>query len=142
MAANERWGAFHALFSLAFLALVREEPQRANDLAQHSLTLSLELGDTRGATYALEALGCIAAFEAQGRRAARLFGAAQALREPLGDFQSATLQADRERAGERASAARSVPASTPPAPRDGACRWLRPWPWHARRKPGACPRAA
>src|SRR5947208_13086536 len=97
-AASERWGAFHALYSLAFLALMRGELERANELAQRSLTLSLELGDTRGSTYALEALGCLAVAQKQARRAVRLFGAAQALREPLGDFLSATLQADRERA--------------------------------------------
>ena len=64
--------------------------------AQQSLTFCVELGDTRGSTYALEALGCIAAAEGHMRRAARLFGAAAVLREPVGDFASATLQAARE----------------------------------------------
>jgi predicted ATPase/DNA-binding CsgD family transcriptional regulator len=97
-AERERWGAFHALYSLAFLTLKRGDRRRAYDLAQQSLTLSLELGDTRGSTYALEALGCIAAVEGQARRAARVFGAAQALREPLGGFLSAILRADRDEA--------------------------------------------
>jgi hypothetical protein len=95
-AERERWGAFHALYSLAFLTLKRGDRRRAYDLAQQSLTLSIELGDTRGSTYALEALGCIAAVEGQARRAARVFGAAQALREPLGGFLSAILRADRD----------------------------------------------
>jgi DNA-binding CsgD family transcriptional regulator len=97
-AERERWGAFHALYSLAFLTLKRGDRRRAYDLAQQSLTLSIELGDTRGSTYALEALGCIAAVEGQARRAARVFGAAQALREPLGGFLSAILRADRDEA--------------------------------------------
>src|SRR5260370_11401455 len=96
MSAGERWGAFHALYSLAFLALMLGQIEHANQLAQHSLRLSLELGDTRGTTYALEALGCILANDGQAHRAARLFRAAQALREPVGDFMPATLQADRE----------------------------------------------
>jgi DNA-binding CsgD family transcriptional regulator len=97
-AAHDRWGAFHAQYALAFLALARVDYPAANGHAQQSLTLCLELGDTRGCTYALETLGCIAADEGHARRAARLFGAAEALREPLGDFMSATLQAARERA--------------------------------------------
>ncbi|HLZ26980.1 MAG TPA: LuxR C-terminal-related transcriptional regulator [Chloroflexota bacterium] len=97
-AAHDRWGAFHARYALAFLALARVDHPAATGHAQQSLTLSLELGDTRGCTYALETLGCIAADEGQARRAARLFGAAQALREPLGDFISATMQAARVRA--------------------------------------------
>jgi non-specific serine/threonine protein kinase len=115
-AAHDRWGAFYARGGLAFLALARVDHSAANGHAQQSLTHCLELGDTRGCTYALEALGCIAAAEGYARRAARLFGAAQALREPLGDFMSATLQAARERAlqmarvqlGERGFAAASA----------------------------------
>ena len=88
----------------------------ATSQAQQSLTLCAELGDTRGSTYALEALGCVAAAEGHARRAARLFGAAAVLREPVGDFASATLQAARERAlaairtqlGEREFAAASA----------------------------------
>src|SRR6202011_4507581 len=97
-AAHDRWGAFHAQYALAFLALAQVDHPAANGHGQQSLTLCLELGDTRGCTYALETLGCIAADEGHARRAARLFGAAQALREPLGDFMSATMQAARARA--------------------------------------------
>ncbi len=96
--AQDRWGAFYAEFGLAFLALASGEPAIAEVHARRSLALSLELGDSRGSTYALEALGCIAADHADARRAARLFGAAQALREPLGDFLSATALAAREQA--------------------------------------------
>ena len=97
-AAPDRWGAFHALYGLAFLNLEREDFALATAQAQQSLTLCVELGDTRGSTYALEALACIAAAENHVRHAARLFGAAAVLREPVGDFASATLQAARERA--------------------------------------------
>jgi len=95
-AAPDRWGAFHALYGLAFLNLQRGDFALATSQAQQSLTLCVELGDTRGSTYALETLGCIAVAEGHARRAARLFGAAAVLREPVGDFASATLQAARE----------------------------------------------
>ena len=39
-----------------FLALARVDHPAANGHAQQSLTLCLELGDTRGCTYSLEAL--------------------------------------------------------------------------------------
>ncbi|HEY2594969.1 MAG TPA: helix-turn-helix domain-containing protein, partial [Chloroflexota bacterium] len=94
--AQDRWGAFHAHLGLAFLALGRGETTAAEEHASRGLTLSLELGDSRGSTYALEALGCIAAEHHDARRVARVFGAAQALREPLGDFQSVTALAARE----------------------------------------------
>jgi len=97
-AAPDRWGAFHALYGLAFLNLERGQFAVAIAQAQQSLTLCVELGDMRGSTYALEALGCIATAQGQARRAARLFGAAAVLREPVGDFASATLQAARDRA--------------------------------------------
>jgi non-specific serine/threonine protein kinase len=95
-AAPDRWGAFHALYGLAFLNLQRRDFVLATTQAQQSLTLCVELGDARGSTYALETLGCIAAAEGHTRHAARLFGAAAVLREPVGDFASATLQAARE----------------------------------------------
>jgi DNA-binding CsgD family transcriptional regulator len=115
-AAPDRWGAFHALYGLAFLNLQRGDFVLATAQAQQSLTLCVELGDTRGSTYSLEALGCIAAAEGHPRRAARLFGAVAVLREPVGDFASATLQAAREGAlagiraqlGEREFAAASA----------------------------------
>jgi non-specific serine/threonine protein kinase len=94
-AAPDRWGAFHALHGLAFLNLQRGDVVLATAQAQQSLTLCVELGDTRGSTYALEALACIAVAEDHLRRAARLFGAAAVLREPVGDFGSATLAAAR-----------------------------------------------
>ncbi|MBV9580211.1 MAG: AAA family ATPase [Chloroflexi bacterium] len=97
-ASQDRWGAFHAEFGLASVELARGERHTAEQHAQRSLSLSLELGDSRGSTYAFETLACIAAEDGEAVRAARLFGAAQALREPLGDFLSATAGAARERA--------------------------------------------
>ena len=97
-AVPDRWGAFHALYGLAFLNLERGDAALATTQAQQSLALCVELGDRRGSTYALDTLGCIAAADGHARRAARLFGAAAVLREPVGDFASATLQAARERA--------------------------------------------
>ena len=94
--AHDRWGAVYAEYGLAFLALAADDRAGAGEHARRSLTISAELGDTRSATYALEALGCIAAADRQARRAARLFGAAEALREPVGEFMSATLHVARD----------------------------------------------
>jgi hypothetical protein len=67
--------------------------------------LSVELGDTRSSTYDLEALACVAAAQGRARWAARLFGLADGLREPMGNFISATLRSDRN-CGSRTACAR------------------------------------
>ena len=53
--------------------------------------------NTRGAGVSLDALACIVLSEGEARQAARLFGAAEGLRLPIGDFAQATARADRER---------------------------------------------
>lgn len=93
---HDRWGAVYAEYGLAFRALAAGDRRAATEHARCSLKLSVELGDTRGATYALEVLACIAAADRQARRAARLFGAAEALREPVGEFMSASLHVARD----------------------------------------------
>jgi ATP/maltotriose-dependent transcriptional regulator MalT len=56
----------------------------------------LQLDDTRGTSYVLESLGCIASAQGRASEAARLFGAAQALRQPIGEFSPSPLRGDRE----------------------------------------------
>jgi hypothetical protein len=53
-------------------------------LLQESLALALHLRDTQIAAYSLEGLAGASAMLGEGRRAARLFGAAEALRERTG----------------------------------------------------------
>jgi predicted ATPase len=96
-AVGERSCGYFALLSLALLALSRNDAGSALAMARSSLQLSLELGDVRGSTYALEAVACAHAAQGQSSLAARLFGAAQALREPVGNVIPATLAVDRDR---------------------------------------------
>ena len=70
---------------LGWVALLRDDLERAEALHKESLALSNELGAHKQLTLALlEGLACTAAAEGATQRAARLFGAAQALREAIG----------------------------------------------------------
>jgi len=71
------------LWTLGTLAFVRGAAERAIGLYRESLTLYRELGDRRGMAECLESLAGAAAAAAQGERAARLFGAADGLRERI-----------------------------------------------------------
>ena len=73
-----------ALDNLGWAALLQGDYDRARTSYQESLTLCKELGDKWIASESLEGMACIAAAEGEAERAARLFGAAQALREALG----------------------------------------------------------
>jgi hypothetical protein len=74
---------------------MRGDQQQARSLHEESLKLSLELGDKLIAAESLEGLACSAA-RGEEERAARLFGAAETLREAV-----AYNQAPRERERER-----------------------------------------
>ena len=67
--------------------------ERAEALHEESLVLCRELGDKLIGSESLEGLACAAGAKGEAERAARLFGAAEALREAVG-YQ----QAPRERA--------------------------------------------
>ena len=73
-----------ALVNLGWAALLGGDPERARTLYAESMRRCLELGDTRAAPETL--LGLAYAVEARGEaeRAARLFGAYEALREVMG----------------------------------------------------------
>lgn len=71
------------LWTLGTLAFVQGEAARAIGLYRESLTLYQGLGDRRGIAECLESLAGVAAAVKQGERAARLFGAADALRERI-----------------------------------------------------------
>lgn len=68
--------------------------------AQHHHTTGLELfarmGDKRGIGYSLIGFACLAHAQEEPQRAARLFGAADALREELGTFLEEVLQIEYE----------------------------------------------
>jgi DNA-binding NarL/FixJ family response regulator len=70
----------YALDNLGWAALLQGDHERAMISYQESLMVSKELGDKMNAAESLEGMACISAAEGEGLRAARLFGAAQALR--------------------------------------------------------------
>jgi hypothetical protein len=63
---------------------MRGDQQQAEALHRESLALSRQLGDKLVAAEALEGLACSASARGEAERVARLFGAAEALREAVG----------------------------------------------------------
>jgi len=87
------WGIAVSLGNFAWIALRRDDLKQAVALLAESLTLRREIGDRGGIAWCLEKLAEIALITGQResalrpdedfRRAARLFGAAEALRAPV-----------------------------------------------------------
>lgn len=83
-AIGNRYGAGYVLTNLAKVARARGDYVRSHALLVESLTLRWEYGDKMGIEGCLRGLGRIAAQTYHFERAARLFGAAEALREAVG----------------------------------------------------------
>ena len=77
-------GVARALHGLAYVAYKRRDHARALALSRETLALRWELHDRWGIAANLEDIADIAGLTGQPRRAARLYGAAEALREALG----------------------------------------------------------
>jgi predicted ATPase/DNA-binding SARP family transcriptional activator/DNA-binding CsgD family transcriptional regulator len=75
-----QWG----LNNVGWASLLQGDHRRAEASFEECLTLCLELGDSLTPPKSLEGLACIFGAEGQTERAARLFGAAAALREAVG----------------------------------------------------------
>src|SRR5919112_2007506 len=73
-----------ALDNLGWAALLQSDHERARTSYEESLILCKELGNMWIASHSLEGLACISAAEGASEQAARLFGAAEALREAVG----------------------------------------------------------
>ena len=90
---GDRWGKAAALGSLGWLALLQRNFERMADLLGRSLAIRLEIGELGGTAWSLEKLARAASLQARDlpnphrqrgfQRAACLYGAAQALRQPL-----------------------------------------------------------
>jgi predicted ATPase len=90
---SETWGIAISLANFAWIALRRDDLKQAVALLEESITLRCEIGDKGGIAWCLEKLAEIALTTGQResaprrdedfRRAARLFGAAEALRAPV-----------------------------------------------------------
>jgi non-specific serine/threonine protein kinase len=85
------------LHNLGYLALRRGHTRRALRLFRESLMLFLDQGDQRGITDSLDGLAGVLAAMKQPERAARLLGAAEALREEIGASRWPANEADHER---------------------------------------------
>jgi hypothetical protein len=72
-----------ALDTLGWAALLGGEPERAKSQFAENLTLSKQLGNKVTLSMSLEGLACVAGAEGEALRAARLFGAAEALLRSL-----------------------------------------------------------
>jgi predicted ATPase len=89
----ETWGIAISLANLAWIAISRDDLEKAVSLLEESLDLRHEIGDIGGIAWCLEKLAEIAIAKGRGKklpqakeeyqRASRLFGSAQALREPI-----------------------------------------------------------
>jgi predicted ATPase/class 3 adenylate cyclase len=93
---GNRGGLQYALDNLGWAALMRGNLQQAEALHRESLALSRQLGDKLVAAEALEGLACSASARGEAERVARLFGAAETLREAVGYLQEPREHALRE----------------------------------------------
>jgi predicted ATPase len=82
----------YALTNLGTFAVTQGDLERAWSVLEESLPLHRDLGDTAGAVEGLEDVARIAAAQGQPRRAARLLGAAEALRDASGASRPPYLQ--------------------------------------------------
>jgi non-specific serine/threonine protein kinase len=72
------------LYNLGWMALLQDDLGRAADLYRESLSLSWDAGLNPLVQNALEGFACVAGIRGEAKRAARLWGAAQALHETKG----------------------------------------------------------
>ena len=82
--------------NLGWVALFSGNLARAKSLHEESLALFHELGDKRGTSDCLQGLACAAGAEGEPLRAAKLFGAAQALQEAMGIYRTPTEHTSEE----------------------------------------------
>jgi DNA-binding NarL/FixJ family response regulator len=80
---GERQAISTALYTLATLAQADGDHERAGDLFEEGLTVSVELGNKTDVARYLEGLAAVAASEGRIVRAAHLWGAAEALLEKI-----------------------------------------------------------
>src|SRR5215203_6095255 len=80
---GDKHGTSIALLTLAGVAQAERDYERARDLFEERLTVSAELGNEAHVVHCLEGLAAIAGAEGRIVRAARLWGAAEALLEKI-----------------------------------------------------------
>src|SRR5215207_3965802 len=80
---GDKHGTSIALFTLAGVAQAERDHERARDLFEEELSVSAELGNEADIVHCLEGIAAIAGAEGSIVRAARLWGAAEALLEKI-----------------------------------------------------------
>jgi non-specific serine/threonine protein kinase len=93
---SDLWAGFQ-LFGLSYIARLQGDLAGATRLAHEQLTTWRGLGVPRYLARCLENIGLIAAAAKRGTQAARLLGAAEALRATVGERQAPHWQAEIER---------------------------------------------
>ena len=94
---RERKGALQvALNNLGWAALIKGDRPKAEALHEESLVMCREQGDRLTGSDSIEGLACAAGARGEAERAARLFGAAEALREAAGYQQASRFRSLRE----------------------------------------------
>jgi predicted ATPase/DNA-binding CsgD family transcriptional regulator len=96
-AQGDPWSIAFALSILGNLVLQRGDADRAGTLQRESLVLRHAIEDSVGIGRCLDGLGWVASAQGQPVRAARLFGAAEALRERVGAAPHLPWRAEHER---------------------------------------------
>jgi hypothetical protein len=85
-----------ALNNLGWSALIKGDHRKAEVLHEECLVLCRELGDRLTASESIEGFACAAGAGGAAERAARLFGAAEGLREAAGNQQATRAHSLRE----------------------------------------------
>jgi non-specific serine/threonine protein kinase len=104
-ARGDEWGVAIALYGLAASARAQGDVARAAGLFQQALLRYADLRDPKAEAACVEALACVAGLSRLPEQAARLFGAAEGLRESVG---AALEPLEREPHEEAAAAARAA----------------------------------
>jgi hypothetical protein len=81
---GNKGGVSTGLYNLGWMTLLQNNLGRAVDIYRESLSLSWDAGLNPLVQSALEGFACVAAAKGEAERAARLWGAAQALHETKG----------------------------------------------------------
>jgi predicted ATPase/DNA-binding CsgD family transcriptional regulator len=95
----------YAMRGLGHLARMQGDYGRATELLKESLVVLAQLNDKRCTPLCVEGMACVASELGQWERAARLFGAAEALREAIGVTLLPAERVDHDRAAAAARAA-------------------------------------
>jgi len=79
-----KWGIAHTLLNMGNIACFQRDYDQAQSLHAQALDKFRALGDRQGIAFCLEGLASVAGGQGEALRAARLWGAAEGLREVIG----------------------------------------------------------